>query len=226
METKIHRETAHMTPHCEARGFGRPDSGKGWTRYSRVPNMEPNSDAITGHLLAWSGGDPAALERLIPLVYGELRSLAQKHFSREPRGHTLQPTALIHELYVRLAGQDRARWQNRNHFFSVAAKIMRRILVDHARAHQTAKRGHNPEPVTLSAELLTGEQSPIEVLALNDVLERLSDLDPDQARVVELRYFAGLSIEETAEVMGTSPATVKREWVAAKAWLWNQLRPR
>lgn len=188
--------------------------------------MEPSSPSITQHLREWSAGNAEALERLIPLVYAELRRMAERHFSREGAGHTLQPTALIHELYLRLAEQDRAQWQNRGQFFGVSAQLMRRILVDHARLRQAVKRGKDPEAVTLSAELLMGEPSPVEVLALNGALEELAALDAEQARLVELRYFAGLTIEETAEAMGTSPATVKREWAAAKAWLWNRLRPR
>ena len=169
-------------------------------------------------------GHKDALARLLPLVYNELRRLAGRYMRDERPGHTLQPTALVHEAYMRLAGQDRANWQNRAQFMGIAGQLMRRLLVDHARKRHAAKRGGSL--VTLE-EGLGNPCSPVEqseeLLALDEALERLEALDPQQARVVELRYFGGLSAEETAEAMGISQRTVEREWSLAKAWLRTQL---
>ena len=156
----------------------------------------------------------------MPLVYEDLRRLAVGYMFRETPGHALQPTALVHEAYVRLIDQRRVQWRNRAHFFGVAASMMRRILVDHARKRRTEKRGGDVERVTLVGdEVAAGEQQNIDVLALHESLERLAAFDPQQERIVELRYFGGLTIEEAAEVVGVSPATVVREWTIAKAWL-------
>ena len=172
-------------------------------------------------------GNRDALGRLIPLVYGELRSLAAHYLRGERAGHTLQPTALVHELYVRLVNQDRANWRDRAHFLAVAAQLMRRILVDYARARQAAKRDSAAAGVDIAGvELVGAEVSVVEVLAVDEALDRLAELDPQQTRVVELRYFAGLTVEETAEAIGVSPRTVKRDWAMANAWLRAQLSKR
>jgi len=182
-------------------------------------------DDITELLGAWSGGDRAALDRLMPLVYSELRRLADRHLSRERREHTLQATALVNEAYMRLVDQRHARWLNRAQFFAVAARLMRRILVDHARARAAAKRGQGATRLALdeAPELPARPGQDAELVALDAALERLATLDERQSQVVELRYFGGLSIEETAEVLKLSPATVKREWAMARAWLFREL---
>jgi RNA polymerase sigma factor (TIGR02999 family) len=183
----------------------------------------PLASQVTRLLQEWSDGDQEALTRLVPLVYGKLRSIARQYLKRERAGHTLQPTALVHEAYLRLVDQRRARWRNRSHFFAVAAQLIRRILVDHARSHAAAKRGGGVRPLTLEAERELSVMSELPVLALDEALARLNALDPQQARLVELRFFGGLSVEESAEVMGISTATVKREWRTAKAWLYREL---
>ncbi len=164
-------------------------------------------------------GDTAGLDALIPLVYDELHALAARYLRRERPDHTLQPTALVHEAYMRLTGQRSVDWTNRAQFFAVAAETMRRILVNHALAHRAAKRGGGATPVTLDDAADAAAEPDVDVVALDEALTALAALDPRQARVVELRYFAGLSIEETAEVLDVSPATVKREWSMARAWL-------
>jgi RNA polymerase sigma factor (TIGR02999 family) len=181
---------------------------------------------VTALLARWQAGDSAALETLIPLVYDELRSLAQRYLRRERSNHTLQSTALVHEAYVRLAGQDPPALQNRSHFFGVAARLMREILVDHARAQQSAKRGGNACTLTLDEALKVAGRTDVDVLLLDDALKELARLDERQSRIVELRYFTGLSIDETADVMGVSAATVSREWTTARAWLHRELSGR
>ena len=179
---------------------------------------------VTALLKDWSGGDPTALERLMPLVYGELRKLAASYLRAERSGHTLQPTALVHEAYLRLVDQRSVNWQNRAHFFGIAAQMMRRILVDHARRRQAAKR----DAAAYRLPTLSGAESVArdpELLALDEALTGLAALDAEQARIVELRFFGGLTVEETAEVTGVSPATVKREWQTARAWLAREIRP-
>jgi RNA polymerase sigma factor (TIGR02999 family) len=178
---------------------------------------------VTGLLQAWGGGDPAALNQLVPIVYAELHRQAQRYLHRENPGHTLQTTALVHEAYLRLVDQRVAHWQNRAQFFGVAAQQMRRILVDYARRHQAAKRGGSAIQVPLEEDAIAAGESDVDLAALDDALTRLAVLDPRQARVVELRYFTGLGIEETAEALGISPATVKREWAIARAWLKREL---
>jgi RNA polymerase sigma factor (TIGR02999 family) len=185
----------------------------------------PTSTDITRLLVRWSQGDPDALERLVPLVYAECRRIAAQQLRRERGDPTLNPTALVHELYLRLVNQRRATWQSRAHFFAIAARLMRRILVDHARARQTKKRGASAIRVSLSAVADQAEDSGIaDVLAINEALERLALLDAEQVRIIELRFFAGLTVEETAHVIGRSARTVKREWSLAKAWLYRELR--
>jgi RNA polymerase sigma factor (TIGR02999 family) len=175
---------------------------------------------ITRLLIAWSEGRREALDDLMPIVYADLRRVAAGYMRRETPGHALQPTALVHEAYVRLIDQRQVKWRNRAHFFGVAAGMMRRILVDNARRRRADKRGGGWERVTLAGEEAAADShKEIDVLALHEALERLAAFDPQQARIVELRYFGGLTIEETAEVVGISPATVVREWTIAKAWL-------
>jgi RNA polymerase sigma factor (TIGR02999 family) len=187
--------------------------------------MTPGSPhAITDLLQAWASGDQAALDELLPLVYDELRRQAKRYMRAQPAGHTLQTTALVHEAYLRLVGQSAVEWQGRAHFFGVAAKAMRSILVDHARARIAAKRGGALRAITLEkASGIAGPQASVDVLALHEALERLAALDPRKSQLVELRYFGGLEIDEAAAVLGVSPATVKREWVTARAWLRREL---
>ena len=180
----------------------------------------PDNAHITQLLIAWSDGRREALDDLMPIVYADLRRVAAGYMRREAAGHALQPTALVHEAYVRLVDQKQVKWRNRAHFFGVAAVLMRRILVDHARRRRAEKRGGDWERVTLAGdEVATDTHKEIDVLALDEALERLAQFDPQQERIVELRYFGGLTIEETAEVVGISAATVVREWTIAKAWL-------
>ena len=175
---------------------------------------------VTDLLLAWSDGRREALDELMPLVYEDLRRVAAGYMRREALDHALQPTALVHEAYVRLIDQRQVKWRNRVHFFGMAAAMMRRILVDHARRRRADKRGGGLERVTLmDDEVASGGLKEIDVLALHESLERLAAFDPQQERIVELRFFGGLTIEETAEVVGISPATVVREWTIGKAWL-------
>lgn len=184
----------------------------------------PNPD-ITRLLREWRGGRDGAIERLVPLVYRELHALASRHLSRERQAHTLQPTALVHEAYLRLSKTPSADWQSRAHFFSVAAKVMRHVLVDHARQRGRIKRGADAPVVSLEdVEPATGGgMDLVDALALDGALSRLEEQDTQQARVVELRFFGGLTIEETAEVIGVSSGTVKRDWVVARAWLYREL---
>lgn len=179
---------------------------------------------VTALLLDWSNGDRGALERLMPLVYEELREIARRHLSREDPAHTLQSTALVHEAYLRLVDQKRVQWQNRAHFFAVAAQLVRRILLDHARRRHAAKRGGAGTVLTLDEGLVAERQRALDVVTLDEALNALAELDAQQARVVELRFFAGLTIAETAEAMGISSATVQRDWVTAKAWLFDRLK--
>jgi RNA polymerase sigma-70 factor, ECF subfamily len=174
---------------------------------------------VTQLLVQWSKGDKTALDRMTPILYEELRRLARYFLAGERAGHTLQPTALVHEAYIRLVDQRAVDWRNRAQFLGLAASMMRRILINHAEAHNAAKREGSAEVVTLSDSLGVFTQPNLDVLSLNRSLDELTRLDPQQGRVVELRYFGGLSIEETAEVIGVSPATVKREWATARLWL-------
>jgi RNA polymerase sigma factor (TIGR02999 family) len=178
---------------------------------------------VTGLLLSWRQGDAAALDRLIPLVYDELRRVARGHLRREPPGHSLQATALVHEVYLRLVDVDRMTLKNRTHFFGVAARLMRQILVDHARRKRADKRGGGVTMVSLDEVSPVAQTPGVDVLALDEALDALSSFDVQQGRVVELRFFAGLNIDETAEALDVSTATVEREWVMAKAWLHRRL---
>jgi RNA polymerase sigma-70 factor (ECF subfamily) len=180
----------------------------------------PEKADITQLLIAWSEGRREALDDLMPMVYADLRRVAANYMRREAVDHALQPTALVHEAYVRLIDQKHVQWRNRAHFFGVAAGLMRRILVDQARRRRAEKRGGGWERVTLVGdEAAVENHKEIDVLALHEALERLASFDPQQERIVELRYFGGLTIEEAAEVLGISAATVVREWTIAKAWL-------
>ena len=181
---------------------------------------------VTTLLLAWGNGDEGALDELVPYVHAELRRIAQRAMARERHDHTLQPTALVNELYLKLVGQRSVAWNDRAHFFAVAAQVMRRILVDHARRKKSDKRGGDMIPVTIGAALDLPAAESIDVVALDVALEHLEKIFPQQARVVELRFYAGLTIDETAAVLGVSPATISREWTMARAWLRRELSAR
>lgn len=181
---------------------------------------DPSSD-VTRMLREWSAGDPSAADRLLPVVYGELHRLAASYLKRERTGHTLQPTALVNEAWLKLAGQG-SPWQNRAHFLGIAAQAMRRILVDHARRKSAQKRGEDGLRVTL-ADVAAKENNEVDLVHLDVALEKLAALDERQARMVTMRFFAGLTVEETAEALGVSEKTVKRDWAAARAWLRREL---
>jgi RNA polymerase sigma factor (TIGR02999 family) len=191
--------------------------------------MNDSASDVTRLLLAWRGGDRGASDQLLRAIYDELHRQAMQAMRREESGHTLQPTALVNEAYLRLVDQTRVEWRNRAHFFGVAAQVMRRILVDHARARRAMKRGSGMRALALEgagaapAQADATNTDAIDILALHDALEKLAALDPMQARLVELRYFSGLNIDETAEALDVSPATVKREWATARAWLRREL---
>lgn len=186
---------------------------------------QPQSD-VTELLLSWSDGNPQALEKLTPIIYEDLRRLARSHLRAERSEHTLQCTALVHEAYLRLVDQRNTRWHNRAHFFGVSAQLIRRILVDYARAQNAGKRGGGAAKLSIDESVAAAQEREVDVVALDDALQALARLDPQQARIVELRYFSGLTIEETAEVMQISTATVKRDWVIAKAWLRREISRR
>lgn len=185
-----------------------------------------SSDQVTQLLVRWRGGDPEALDALMPIVYADLRRMARQYLQRERADHTLQSTALVHEAYVRLIGQKLPEWQNRAHFFGVAARLMRQILVEYARSHRAAKRGGSACRVTLDEGLMMPQKSDVDVVLLDDALQDLARLDPQQSRIVELRFFAGLSIDDTSEVLGVSPATVTRDWTTARVWLYREISRR
>ncbi len=188
--------------------------------------MASDSDNVTRLLVEWGDGNQQALEALVPLIYKELRNLAHNFLYRERPGHTLQTTALVHEAYLKLIDQNDARWQNRAHFFAIAAQAMRRILIDSARKHAAAKRGGPQAELSLDEVADIALEPDISLLKLDEALNELAEIDPRQSRIVELRYFGGLTIEETAEVMSVSPATVKREWMMARAWLHQEIAER
>jgi RNA polymerase sigma-70 factor (ECF subfamily) len=180
--------------------------------------------SVTALLQAWSSGDHAALDQLLPLIYDDLRRQARRYMRAQPAGHTLQTTALVHEAYLRLVGQSAVKWTGRAHFFGVAAKAMRSILVDHARARNAAKRGSSARAITLDEGAgFAGPEPDVDVLALDEALGRLAEIDARKSRLVELRYFGGLGIDEAAAVLDVSAATVKREWTTARAWLRREL---
>lgn len=188
--------------------------------------MSTPTPEVTRLLVAWREGNQNALDELLPMVYDELRRIARRYLSRESPGHTLQATALVNEAYLRLVNQQNLDWQNRTHFFAVAARVMRHLLVDHARSHQYAKRGGGAVQVTLNEALDVSAQSNelADVLALDEALEKLAKVDPRKCQLIELRYFGGLSVEETATILNVSDITIKREWAKAKAWLFRELR--
>ena len=179
---------------------------------------------LTGLLKDWKQGDPTALERLTPLIYDELRRIAHRYAQRERNGHTLQTTALVNEAYLRLAGAEKPDWQNRAHFFAVTAQVMRHILIDHARRRRFLKHGGATQQVSLAEACLMADERAAELVTLDEALEDLARLDPRKSRVVELRYFGGLSLAETADALGISIMTVRRDWRVAKAWLFKKIR--
>jgi RNA polymerase sigma factor (TIGR02999 family) len=186
-----------------------------------MPAHSPHQ--VTQLLLAWSDGDAAALEQLMPLVYDELRRLARRNMARENPGHTLQTTALVNEAYLRLVDWKNVQWQNRAHFFGVSAQLMRRILVDFARSRNQLKREGAARPVALEEAMAISHEPGADIIALDDALTALADIDPRKSQIVEMRFFGGLEMDEIAEVLKVSPITVKREWAKAKAWLYCQL---
>ena len=185
----------------------------------------PGPEPISQLLADWANHDPGARDRLVPIVYEELRRLAHHYMRAEREGHTLQTTALVNEAYLRLAGIDGLRWRDRAHFFAMAATLMRRVLVDYARQRGRDKRGAGVSVTSLEEDAIA-PQAAVDIVALDEALERLAAVDPQQGRVVELRFFAGLSVKETAEALGVSAATVKRDWATAKLWLYNELTTR
>ena len=177
---------------------------------------------VTALLADWGRGDRDALAQLLPLIYEDLRAIAEGHLRKERGNHTLQPTALVNETYLKLIGQH-VSWQNRAHFFGVSAEIMRRILVDHARRKQAGKRGGGQQTISISEGIDWPDSRDLDVVALDEALTALAEFDPQQSRIIEMRFFAGLSVEETAEAIGVSPTTIKREWRVARAWLLREL---
>jgi len=192
-------------------------------RPPRSLTMETSSHDVTQLLQAWSVGEPDALAKLTPLVYQELRRLAQRYMAQERPGQTLQATALVHEAYLRLVGVKKLNWQNRAQFFGVSAQFMRRILVDRARSRRSLKRGGDAQPVSFDEALVLSPEPGQDLVALDDALKTLATMDPRRSRVVELRFFGGLTVEETAEVLHVSPETVMHDWKLAKAWLLREL---
>jgi RNA polymerase sigma-70 factor (ECF subfamily) len=186
--------------------------------------MESSPGDVTVLLTKLQNGDEGAASKLIPLLYDELRRLARGYMRRERPEHTLQATALVHEAYIRLVNESPVNWQGRSHFVGIAANVMRRILIDHARGHLRAKRGGNQHPVSLDEALVFSPAKSAELLHLDEGLKRLAEIDPRQSKIVELRFFGGLSVEETAAHLGISPKTVKRDWSVAKAWLHGFLK--
>jgi RNA polymerase sigma factor (TIGR02999 family) len=185
--------------------------------------MTALSDDVTQLLKKWSKGDQSALDEVIPLVHAELRRLARHYMARENPGHTLQTSALINEAYIRLVDQQNMPWQNRGHFFGVAAQVMRHILIDHARKHCYAKRGGGARKISVDEAMMVNDKRAEELVALDDALKALATLDPRKCQIIELRFFGGLSIAETAEVLSISPMTITREWRSAKAWLRREM---
>ena len=188
-----------------------------------MPDPTPVRD-VTGLLAEWRRGDQSALDRLIPVVYDELRRVAHAHLRREAPGHTLQTTALVHEVYLKLVQLDRLTLEDRTHFFAVAARLMRQILVDQARRRQAGKRGGDVTVLGMNAVTIAVSGNTVDVLAVNAALDELATFDPQQTRIVELRFFAGLTIAEAADALGVSHATIERDWVMAKSWLYARLK--
>lgn len=185
--------------------------------------MAASPEEVTQLLIDWRGGDHSALDRLMLLVYDELHVLARRYMKGERGDHTLQTTALVNEAYLKLVGRQNSDWQNRAHFFGVAAQVMRHLLIDHARARRNARRGGSAVRITLDENVAASPGESVDLLALDEVLDRLDAIDARKRSIVELRFFSGLSVEETAEVLGLSAVTIKREWLKAKAWLYREL---
>lgn len=185
--------------------------------------MKQPSNEITELLIAWSGGDKKALDELMHIVYDELHRLAHHHLAKERQDHTLQTTALVNEAYMKLVDQKRVKWQNRSHFFALSSQLMRRILVDYARSRQYAKRGGGASALPLNEALIVTPERAAEMIALDDALTELAKHDERKARIVELRFFAGMNIDETSELLGVSPGTVMKDWTLAKAWLQREM---
>jgi RNA polymerase sigma factor (TIGR02999 family) len=186
--------------------------------------MSVSASQMTQLLFDWQQGDQSALKKLTPLIYEELRRIAHGYVQHERNGHTLQTTALVNEAYLRLAGQDKPEWQNRSHFFAVTAQVMRHILIDHARRRRYLKHGGEFQQVSMEEASLMSENRAAELIALDEALDELKDFDPRKSKVVELRYFGGLSLEETADALEVSVMTVRRDWRAAKAWLFRRMK--
>jgi RNA polymerase sigma factor (TIGR02999 family) len=184
----------------------------------------PTESDITRILHSWSKGDPDALEQLMPIVFEELKNIARQYMGKESKGHTLQPTALVNEVYLQLVGRRSVQWSNRAHFYGSSAQLMRRILVDHARSRRTAKRGGEVFRISLDEVHDIPQQKSVDLISLDDALKDLEKLDARQARIVEMRFFTGLSIEAVAEALGISATTVKREWLTARLWLLRELK--
>ena len=187
---------------------------------------EPPSQPVSALLSKWRAGDQQALKALIPLVYQELRRIAQRHLQQERPDHTLQSTALVHEAYLRLVGMNPPQWENRTHFFAIAAQLMRQILVDYARRHKAVKRGGTVCTLSLEDAAVTPRQTEVDIVALDDALQALAQIDPRQSRIVELRFFGGLSLEEISKALEIGSATVQRDWTAARAWLHREMSRR
>ena len=199
-------------------------SGKGRSSNTHLLLMTPSPKEVTDLLNDWGNGDQEALNRLMPLVYDELHRLASRYLRHERVGHTLQTTALVHEAYLKLVDQKKANWHNRVQFFAAAAKVMRHVLVDYARSRKAAKRGGDYCRLSLDEAAISSQDKDADLLVLNEALDNLAAIDPQQSRVVELRVFGGLTVEDTAEALGISARTVKREWSMAKAWLHQQIK--
>ena len=220
------RGSPRRKPYCFIDFRDGPDYASRATRFPSASwgvTLPAPSSEVTELLVRWRSGDREALDALLPLVYDELRRIARHYLQGERSGHTLQSTALVNEAYVRMVAQDFPEWQNRANFFAVAAQLMRQILVDHARSQRASKRGGNLFKVALTEAEQQPVATDVDIVALDDALKNLAEMDLQQCRVVELKFFAGLSIEDTAEVLGVSPSTVKRDWVTARAWLYREL---
>jgi RNA polymerase sigma-70 factor, ECF subfamily len=189
----------------------------------KIPMTASLPNEVTQLLVDWSNGDKAALDKLMPIVYDELHRLAQHYMGRERRGHTLQTSAIVNEAYLELIDQRNVQWQNRAHFFGIAAHLMRRILAAYARSRHYAKRGGGTRPVSLEEAMIVSEERAADMVAVDDALTALADVDQRKTQIVEMRFFGGMSIDETAEVLGVSPGTVMREWTLAKAWLRREI---
>jgi RNA polymerase sigma-70 factor (ECF subfamily) len=217
---EIRKKTTMQSKKVFARRW---DIVRHFNRYNALDFMTTPSRTLTQLLSAWSDGDKAALEQLMPMVYQELRRLAARHLAREREGHTVQATALVNEAYLRLIEQKHVHWQNKAHFLGIAAQMMRRILVDYARSRRYAKRGGGAPVISLVEAATLSVERASDLIAVHDALTRLSELDARKGRVVELRFFGGLNVEQTAEVLDISPNTVLRDWKIAKAWLHREL---